>query len=110
MENEMSFVIVSDIRRARHKLRQMSVPDRRRLVRNIVEALEMLADSGSAERIFQDRRGLDRIIFSTSVAVGEIAGLDDEQFEILIAEFDVLFAKVSQAMLIGEMPASFELH
>lgn len=110
MENLMSFVVVSQIRRARHMPHQISAHARRRLLRDIVEALELLADCDAVCGLFPNKHQLDRIVVSTSIGFVEIIGLADEQFANLMAQFDMLFAKVSQAMLVRNAPASFELH
>jgi len=106
----LSFEIVTEIRLARTCLASFSYHDRRRLLRRIVEALDAIHDHATASGLISDPAGIDRVIISTSQSIGQIAQLTDNEFRVVIEEFDTLFRKLSQTVLEHAPPISAAFH
>ena len=106
----MKRAIAAEICFARDSLTSLSPHDRRRLLRNIVEALDAIHDAAMASNLIADPVGIDQIIISTSRSIAELARLADREFEAVIEEFDRLFAKLSEMLLDKAPPASAEIH
>lgn len=91
----MSHGIITEIRDARKELLSLSIKDRERLVRRIVDELHAVRTSDFSESPFASSTGLDYLVARTYDTIPEIVRMDDKNFGMVLDQFVELLETIT---------------
>ncbi|APO72133.1 hypothetical protein IE4872_PD01612 (plasmid) [Rhizobium gallicum] len=91
----MSHGIITEIRDARKELLSLSIKDRERLVRRIVDELHAVRTSDFSDSPFASSTGLDYLVARTYDTIPEIARMDDKNFGMVLDQFVELLETIT---------------
>lgn len=91
----MSHDIITEIRDARKELLSLSIKDRERLVRRIVDELHAVRSSDFSNSPLSNSTGLGDLVARTYDTIPEIARMDDKNFGMVLDQFAELLETIT---------------